>query len=259
MPVDDDLKTRVLASITSTNAQVRKIALTANPLRFVSDALGFGESYGRLREITDSPRYDAAGLRVVDQYAKDELSRRMGLDIDEISERGLARAIGKRAGFELNSLSDVEIIKADLTAAAAALIAARLGWALERAIRTHEALLREFERRAAGEIEKRVPGLILRDLADVEQVKSDFCEYAAKKIYSMTGCRISDISDQEKTKKEIYEWAESAMRRRLGIKGTGGGLRMTAKAVRGRKAQRDFYARNGDLHVYRGLLKESEV
>ena len=185
-----------------------------------------------------------------EKYLAEQLSRKTGLEVEEISEEGVAKAIGKRAGIDLHSLSDRKIIEADLTAAATALIFAYAGWVAEEKIETVEQLMIELELRAIAEIEKRVPDLVLHKL---EQIEKDVAAWATKKIREKTGVPITDINDIDKTKKEVVDWAFNAVRRRLHIKGTGGGLKMNAKAVRNRRAQRRFYAEHGNRKKYTGV------
>ncbi|MCK6410988.1 MAG: hypothetical protein L6Q55_01010 [Azonexus sp.] len=256
---DEDLKVRILSAVASTNAGVRRIQLQANPLRHVADSIGFGESYRRLQGLTDSSRYDFAAARVVADYARAQLSARVGLEIEEISEAGLARAIGKRAGFDLNSLSDVEQIKRDLLIAAVIFMASRLGWVVEEAIDTVEKLARLLERKVAAYLEGRFKGLQLHDLFDPEQTKKDVLRYVCLLIRMKTGINVRNVDDIDAFKKELLDWADAEVRRRLGIRGTGGGLRMTAAAIRSRRAQRVFYAKHGNLKIYQPVGQQDAL
>lgn len=170
--------------------------------------------------------------------------------IQEISEKGIAEALGRRAGFVLRSLHDIDIVSEDLIAAAAERIAERMGWTLDRALRSAEAIKAELQRRAAALIESKVEGLVLHDIFDLDQVMRDCERWAVQKIRQKTGAPITQIQDPDKLKRELFAWAEDECRRRLKIAGTGGGLKMTKKAIRNRLAQRRFYQAHGDRHAY---------
>lgn len=151
-------------------------------------------------------------------------------------------------------MHDVEIVKEDLIRAGADKIAARMGWVYECVIKTVEELKAELARRATSELERRIPGLILRDITSPDQVANDFGEWVCTKIREKTGIPLRDIGDianQEKTRRALIDWADAECRRRLKISGAGGsGLKMTRKAIRARNAQRRFYAVHGDRHKY---------
>lgn len=205
------------------------------------------------KAITSSGFFELAEKRITDAisgYLAGQLSKKTGLNIEKISEEGIAKAISARVainGFELHSLSDKDQIEADIVAAAAAIIFSYVGWVADEEIKTTVQFINELEKMAVAEIEKRVQDLVLHRLEDVEK---DVADWATKKIREKTGAPITDINDIDKTKKEVIDWAFDAVRRRLKIKGTGGGLKMTNKAIRNRRAQRTFYAKHGNVKKY---------
>ncbi len=205
----------------------------------------------RVGEIVGDDNFAENAVKVVrrnaDEYFAKQLSKKIRLEVSTVSEEGIARAIGARAGIVLRSLHDQAIIEEDLVVAAAERIFERMGWSLDRAIRTRGELLSELQRRAAEEIEARVFGLVVRKL---ETIEDDVMEWVSRRIYAKTGCSISDIRNIEQTKKEVVDYSFEAVRRRMGIRGTGGGLKMTKRALQLRKAQRKFYQQHGDMHKY---------
>lgn len=252
--MSEELKSDVMASMVArwheSNKVVKQIEIQKSWIRGLSMALGFEKTYQKFNEIIDDDMFWSGLYEVGASYGRRQLSERINLDIQEISERGIAEALGRRAGFVLRSLHDVDIVAEDLLAAAAERIAARMGWTLDRALRTVEAVREELQRRAAALIEAKVPGLVLHDIFNVDKVIEDCERWAAKKIEEKTGLTLTDIRDVEKTKRDLLRWADTECRRRLGIAGTGGGLKMTKKAIRNRLAQRRFYAAHGNRHYY---------
>lgn len=74
------------------------------------------------------------------------------------------------AGIVLNSLHDMAIIESDLVKEAAARIGAAMKWPTMDDVNTAAELLVVLERRAAEEIERRVDGLVIQSLRNVDAV-----------------------------------------------------------------------------------------
>lgn len=250
--MDDDLKLSVAAAVAGRLKEFGEFYGTFNIGRLLATGAGVGGTYGRVSDIVSDKNFINAVWAEMHKYAGAALEKKTGLVINEISEEGLARAIGARAGFELRSLHDMDIVGEDLIRAAAEKIEARMEVSFGRVIRRVDDLAAALERRAAAEIEKRVPGLVLHDLSNPDTVSDDVARWAADKITSRTGIPLRDIRDPDKTKNDVVRWAEPEIRRRLGVSGSsiGGGLKMTKKAIRNRLAQRRFYAEHGNLKVY---------
>lgn len=253
--VDDDLKLSVAAAVAGRVQEFGEFYGSLNIGRLLAKGAGVGGTYGKVSDVVSDKNFLPAVWAELEKYAGAALEKKTGLVINEISEEGLARAIGVRAGFELRSLHDMDIVGEDLIRAASEKIEARMGVEFGRVIRRVDDLIAALERRAAAEIEKRVFGLVLHDLSDPGRVADDVAKWAADKVTSKTGIPLRDIRDPDKTKNDLIRWAEPEIRKRLGVSGSsiGGGLKMTKKAIRNRMAQRRFYAAHGNLKVYAGV------
>lgn len=207
--------------------------------------------FGRVA-VESEGRLFSKQVDAVIRWALGKIERETGLEIEGLSEEALARAIGKRAGIVLHSLHDADVIAGDLIEAAADRLAAQMAWRLDRAIRSADDALDMIERRARGEIERRVPGLVLHDLTDAAATEWDFVCYAAARIKARTGIIFRDLRDPDRCKNDLVNWADDEVRRRLKIDGTkcGGGLKMTKKAIKNRAAQRRFKAAHGTVQKY---------
>lgn len=265
---DDDLKARIVAELAG-YLQEKAAAFDGENARKVINALdawvkgdatdegvvaAYLKASARFGMVTvESGGRNLTGtLRKTEEWALEQLSKKVGLEIDELSEEGLARAIGRRAGIALHTLHDADILAGDLIEAAADRAALHMGWRLERAIRSANDFMDLLERRARLEIERRIPGLVLHDLTDRDRTQADFLRYAADRVKAKTGIPFRDLSDPEKIKNDMVNWADAEVRRRLGVEGTacGGGLKMTKKAIRNRLAQRRFHAAHGTVQRY---------
>ncbi|MBS1188799.1 MAG: hypothetical protein H6R10_591 [Rhodocyclaceae bacterium] len=217
------------------------------------DLAGFARTQDRIFEVVRTDSFYGAVLDAAEGWAAKQIEKKLGLLLEHgINEESLARAIGKRAGIVLRSLHDIEIIKEDLIRAAADEIEKRLSIHFEHVVRTADDLMHGLERRAAAEIEKRVPDLVLHDLFDMATTENDLKIWAVSKIKQRTGIPLRDPTDFEKSKQDILNWAEPEIRRRLNITGSsmGGGLKMTKKAIKNRMAQRRFYEAHGNRKKY---------
>ena len=137
--------------------------------------------------------------------------------------------------------------------AAMAIIYAKMGWPEpERA--GFDELIDDMEKRALREIEKRIFDIALRK---IDTIQEDVERWAIRKIAERTGLTLTNPRDAELCKKQVVDYAFEKVRARLGIKGTGGGLKMTKKAIRNRKAQRRFYAEHGNRKQYIGVSGKS--
>ena len=258
--MDKELAARVLASISATNAEAKKYEISWFHGEDVAGLFGDKAEalYVSLKRTITSAKFWPALIDVVEDYFRGELSAKLGLEISEISEEGIAAAIGKRAGFELRSLHDADIIQADLMRVAADRIAEKMGWNFKHVVTTPQELYDELVRHAAAEVEKRVRDLSLGDLMDVARTVEDVKRWAAARIEARTGIPLNDISSVEKTQASVLRWADAECRRRIG---TGGdnpeGLKMTKVAIRNRLAQRKFYAAHGDRHVMPSVKGQS--
>lgn len=250
--MDSELGLAVAAAVAGKNKELRELNMSANMLRLLSHGVGLGGTYERVREVVSDINYDNVVWAAINEWAGAQLSEKTGLEIKEISEEGLARAIGRRAGFDLRSLSDMDIVGEDLIAAAAEKIEQRLRVHFGKKIHHVDDLIAALERRAAFEIEKRVPGLVLHNVMDAGVTQSDVEKWATLKVSQKTGIPLRDISDPDKTKQDFIRWAEPELRRRIGVSGSsiGGGLKMTKKAIRNRLASRRFYAAWGSRNQY---------
>jgi len=248
--MDKELAARVMAAVSAKNAES---SLTTTKVKHLGDqetAMHFMEFVDNLRSVLTSGKFWASVSDVVQKYFLEELQKKTGLEISEISEAGLAAAIGKRAGFDLHSLHDVDVIQVDLMRAAADRIAARMGWQFDRVIDSGPALIDALVAKAASEIEKKVEGLSLGDLRDVDRTVEDVKRWAAGRIEARAGIILSDIGDAVKTKASVLRWADKECRQRIGTGGQNpSGVKMTKKAIRNRLAQRKFYAAHGDRHI----------
>ncbi len=254
----DELKAKIVISIGDKKEQWSAFDLT--PFGFIaglSDEMYGGkvsELQDRIWRLVSNPKFlSALYSRVeadVDEWLRKQLAKRTGIELDEISEAGLARAISKRArinGLEITSLHDPAIIERDLVVFASSALFAYVGWYVERNVETVEQFVEELESRVIDEIEKRVEGLVIHRMAAIED---SVAEWAQKKIERYTGCQITDIRNAEKTKAQVVDWAFDRVRKRLGIKGTENRLKMDKKSITNRAAQRKFYARHGNMKKY---------
>lgn len=105
-----------------------------------------------------------------------------GLELDPedpFSDASMSAAVGKRVGFPIRTLQDKVMIEEDMLAF------------------------------AAVKIEQKTGGLRLTNLRDVNATKLDVLRFAGAKVSEQVGVPLSDITDREKTKEELKEWALS--------------------------------------------------
>lgn len=215
----------------------------------------------RLREVVYSsaskPEVREAALAMAEAMLLARLEKKTGIRLESLDERGLARAIGRRVGIELNSLHELDIIEADLMRIAVERIEMAMDWAFGGVIKTIDDLIDQLLKRAATEIERRVPGLVLHDISDPQAVADDVLRWVAKRIRDKTGIPFRDFSDPQATKEDVLRWARPEIEKRLGKTGLQGGrLRMTRRAVDNRAAQLKFYRTHGRRHVYRSIYEK---
>lgn len=258
--MDNEFAARVLASIAATNAQAKKYEISWFSGQDVADALHIGKTYAAYKETLTSGRFWGGLWDVSQDYFKGVLLKKTGLDVQEISEAGVAQAIGVRAGFDLHSLHDIDVVQADLLREASKRIGARMDWTFDRAIDSAPALIDALVARAAGEVEKRVAGLTLHDLRDAGRTVEDVMRWAAGRIEARAGIPLNDIGDIGKAQAACLRWAEEECRQRLRVD-TGGsiGVKMTKKAIKNRMAQRRFYAAHGDRHKMPSVRGGKEI
>jgi len=247
-----ELGARIAAALTGKTLEFREFFHAFNPYGVLARITRFEETYLRILAVLEDKNFIPAVMDIYEDYFREKLEQHTGLVVKEISEEGIARAIGDRAGVVLRSLHDVDIIAEDMWAELQQRIEARMGWVFEKAIKKADDLLAELERRARAELEKRIPGLVLHDLTDRDKTEEDFAKWAARWVSEKTGVALTDIRDVEKSKKQLLNWADAECRRRLKIEGTrmGGGLVMTKKGIKNRAAQRRFYAQWGNRRIY---------
>lgn len=247
--MDNEFAARVLASLSATNAEAKKYEVSWFSGQDVADALHLGKSYAALKATLTSGHFWGGLWDVSQDYFKGELSVKTGLQVEEISEAGVAQAIGRRAGFDLHSLHDVDVIQRDLLRVAADRIGARMGWTFDEVIDTPQQLIDALVAHAGAEVEKRVEGLTLDDLRDAGKTLDTVKRWAAGRIKARTGIPMNDVGDVQKTQAGVLRWAEVECRRRIGAESNPNGVKMTKKAIKNRLAQRKFYAAHGDRHV----------
>lgn len=121
-------------------------------------------------------------VKEVKEWIVVEAARTGGLELDSddpLTDASLSNAVSKRTGVTLRTLKDRAMIEEDLLAY------------------------------AAVKVEQKTGGLKLTNLKDINATKLDVMRFASAKFSEQIGVPISDITDREKTKEELKEWALS--------------------------------------------------
>jgi hypothetical protein len=168
----DDAKLAVGAAVASRVQEFREFYELVNPGRLLALGAGVGGTYDRISEVVEDKDFFKSAWAVLEEWAGAALEKKTGLEIKEISEEGLARAIGRRAGFVLTSLHDTDMIAGDLIAAAEKIGERFLKGGFGQRITSAEQLFSALERRAAAKITQQT-GIPLRDIRDPDKTKQN--------------------------------------------------------------------------------------
>jgi len=146
--------------------------------RYLLTAFGFGAAANEAglmelwHKLVDS----------VKEWVVSEAARQGGLMLDRedpLSDASLSHAISERTGVNLRTVKDKVMVEEDLTA-----------WALVM-------------------VEKKTGGLRLSNIKDANATKMDVLRFAGARVSEYAGVPLSDITDKEKTREELKEWALS--------------------------------------------------